>query len=59
MVVSLSKVVPGVMSEEDKKQMDLAKKNIANALGQTEFNQVLNSLQTEADVEVIRKPQAQ
>jgi len=58
-VVSLSKVVPGVMSEEDKKQMDLAKKNIANALGQTEFNQVLNSLQTEADVEVIRKPQAQ
>ena len=59
MVVSLSKVVPGVMSVEDKKQMDLAKKNIANALGQTEFNQVLNSLQTEADVEVIRKPQAQ
>ena len=59
MVVSLSKVVPGVMSEEDKKQMDLAKKNIANALGQSEFNQVLNSLQTEADVEVIRKPQAQ
>ena len=39
--------------------MDLAKKNIASALGQTEFNQVLNSLQTEADVEVIRKPQAQ
>jgi peptidyl-prolyl cis-trans isomerase D len=58
-VVSLSKVTPGVMSEDDKKQMDLAKKNIANAFGQIEFNQVLNSLQAEADIEVNKKPQAQ
>jgi peptidyl-prolyl cis-trans isomerase D len=58
-VVSLSKVTNGTMSEDDKKQMELAKKNIANALGQTEFNQVLNSLQAEADVTVNKKPQAQ
>ena len=58
-VVSLSKVTPGIMSEDDKKQLELAKKNIANAFGQTEFNQVLNSLQSEADIEVNIKPQAQ
>ena len=58
-VVSLSKVTTGTMSEDDKKQLELAKKNIAKTLGQTEFNQVLNSLQAEADVEVNKKPQAQ
>ena len=58
-VVSLSKVTAGIMSEDDKKQMELAKKNIANAYGQTEFNEVLNSLQAEADVEVNEKFQAQ
>jgi len=58
-VVSLSKVTVGIMSEDDKKQIELAKKNIANALGQTEFNQVLSSLQSEADVEVNKRPQAQ
>ncbi|UOA06931.1 SurA N-terminal domain-containing protein [Methylobacter sp. S3L5C] len=58
-VVSLSKVTAGIMSEDDKKQMELAKKNIANAFGQTEFNQVLNSLQTEANVEINTKNQAQ
>ena len=58
-VVNLSKVTPGIMSEDDKKQLELAKKNIANAFGQTEFNQVLNSLQSEADIEVNIKPQAQ
>ena len=58
-VVSLSKVTTGIMSEDDKKQLELAKKNIANAFGQTEFNQVLNSLQSEADIEVNIKPQAQ
>jgi peptidyl-prolyl cis-trans isomerase D len=47
------------MSEDDKKQMELAKKNIANAFGQTEFNQVLNSLQVEADVEINTKAQVQ
>ena len=58
-VASLTKVTPGVMSEEDKKQMDLAKKNIANAFGQTEFEQVLNSLQADADVKVHAKSQQQ
>ena len=58
-VARLSKVTPGVMSDDDKKQMDLAKKNIANAFGQTDFNQVLNSLQAEADVKVHKKAQAQ
>ena len=58
-VVSLSKVTAGIMSEDDIKQLELAKKNIANAFGQTEFNQVLNSLQAEADVEVNKKAQVQ
>jgi peptidyl-prolyl cis-trans isomerase D len=58
-VVSLSKVTAGVMSESDKKQLELAKKNIANAFGQAEFNEVLNSLQAEADVEVNKQPRAQ
>ncbi|MDD5268769.1 MAG: SurA N-terminal domain-containing protein [Methylococcales bacterium] len=58
-VVSLSKVTAGIMSEDDKKQLELAKKNIANAFGQAEFNEVLNSLQAEADIEVNKKPQAQ
>ncbi|MGZ8192030.1 MAG: SurA N-terminal domain-containing protein [Methylobacter sp.] len=56
-VVSLSNVKEGVMSEEDKKQMELAKKNIAKAFGQTEFNAVVGSLQAEADISV--KPQAE
>ena len=58
-VARLSKVTAGIMSEDDKKQMDLAKKNIANAFGQTDFNQVLNSLQAEASVKVHKKAQAQ
>ncbi len=59
LVVSLSKVTEGVMSEADKKQLELAKKNIANAFGQTEFNQALNSLQRKADVTVNTKTQTQ
>lgn len=51
-VVSLSQVKEGVMSEEDKKQLALAKKNIAKAFGQTEFNAVVGSLQAEADISV-------
>jgi peptidyl-prolyl cis-trans isomerase D len=58
-VVSLSKVTAGIMSEDDKKQLELAKKSIANAFGQTEFNEVINSLQAEADIEVNTRPQAQ
>lgn len=51
-VVSLSKVNLGVMTEDDKKQLELATKNIAKAFGQTEFNALVNSLQAEANVSV-------
>ncbi|MDO9161493.1 MAG: SurA N-terminal domain-containing protein [Methylococcaceae bacterium] len=51
-VVSLSKVKEGVMTENDKKQMDLATKNIAKAFGQTEFNALINSLEQDADISV-------
>ena len=51
-VVSLSKVKVGVMTEDDKKQLELATKNIAKAFGQTEFNALINSLQAEADIKV-------
>ena len=57
LVVSLSKVTVGTLGEDDKKQLELAKKNIANAFGQTEFNQTLNSLQRKADVTVNAKTQ--
>ncbi len=51
-VVSLSKVTEGAMTENDKKQLELATKNIAKAIGQTEFDAVLNSLQEAADISV-------
>jgi peptidyl-prolyl cis-trans isomerase D len=51
-VVSLTKVKAGEMSDDDKKQLELAKKSIGNAYGQIEFNAVLNSLQADADVSV-------
>jgi peptidyl-prolyl cis-trans isomerase D len=51
-VVSLTKVTEGVMTENDKKQLDLATKNIAKAFGQTEFNALMNGLQAEADISV-------
>jgi peptidyl-prolyl cis-trans isomerase D len=56
-VASLSKVKEGVMTEDDKKQLELATKNIARAFGQNEFSALLNSLQAEADISV--KPQIQ
>lgn len=58
-VVSLSKVTPGVMSEEEKKQMELARKNIGKAFGETEFNAMINSLQSQADVSVNTKTSSQ
>lgn len=58
-VVSLSKVKEGTMSEDDKKQFELATKNIARAFGQNDFNAVLNSLQAEADISVKTQAQAQ
>ncbi len=51
-VVSLSKVTEGAMTENDKKQMELATKNIAKAFGQTEFNALINSLEADADISV-------
>jgi peptidyl-prolyl cis-trans isomerase D len=51
-VVSLSKVTPGVMTDDDKKQMELATKNIAKAFGQTEFNALINSLLADAKISV-------
>ncbi|MCF7987775.1 MAG: SurA N-terminal domain-containing protein [Methylovulum sp.] len=51
-VVSINKVTEGVMTDSDKKQMELAKKNIANAFGQAEFNAVLSSLEADADISV-------
>ncbi|MDD2725551.1 MAG: SurA N-terminal domain-containing protein [Methylovulum sp.] len=57
-VVSLTKVTEGVMGDSDKKQLELAKKNIGDAMGQTEFNAVLNSLQADADISIQTKSQA-
>jgi len=54
-VVSLAKVVEGVMSEDDKKQLELARKSIANAYGEGEFNAVVNSLQSSADITINAK----
>jgi hypothetical protein len=54
-VVSLSKVVEGRMTDADKKQLELGKKNIGNAFGQTEFNAVLNSLEADADISIQEK----
>lgn len=51
-VVNLKKVTPGIMGDEDKKQMELAKKNLAKAFGQSEFNAMLASLQAKADVSI-------
>ncbi|NOQ36956.1 MAG: peptidylprolyl isomerase [Methylococcaceae bacterium] len=51
-VISINKVTEGVMSESDKKQLELAQKNIAKALGEATFEAVLSSLQANADVEV-------
>jgi peptidyl-prolyl cis-trans isomerase D len=51
-VVNLKKVTPGVMTDEDKKKFDLAKKNLARAFGQTEFNSLLGTLQAKADITI-------
>ncbi len=51
-VVSLSKVHDGIMSEEDKKRIEMAKKNITKAIGDSEFNALINTLEEKADVEI-------
>jgi peptidyl-prolyl cis-trans isomerase D len=58
-VVSLKKVAIGVISDDDKKQMELAKKNLAKAFGQSEFNAMLASLQANADVSIKAQPKPQ
>ncbi len=58
-VVSLKKVALGVISDDDKKQMQLAKKNLAKAFGQSEFNAMLASLQANADVSIKAQPKSQ
>lgn len=58
-VVSLNKVTEGVMSESDKKQQQLAEKNIAKAFGEATFEAVINSLQASADVKVSLPPAKQ
>ncbi len=51
-IVSVKKVIPGSMTEDDKKKFDLAKKNLAKAFGQTEFNSMLATLQEKADISI-------
>ena len=58
-VVSLNKVTPGVMSEEDKKKMDLAQKNLAQAFGQADFNSMIGTLQANADIDIRNQPKQQ
>lgn len=58
-IVSVTKVTAGSMSEDDRKKMELAKKNIANAFAQNEFNTVLNSLESTAKISINAKAQAE
>ena len=51
-VVNLTSVHDGVMSDEDKKRAALATKNIAKAIGESEFNSLINTLEEKADVEI-------
>jgi peptidyl-prolyl cis-trans isomerase D len=51
-VVSLSKVHDGAMTDEDKKRIEMAKKNISKAVGDSEFNALINTLESKADVEI-------
>jgi peptidyl-prolyl cis-trans isomerase D len=55
-LVNLKKVTPGTMTEDDKKQADLAKKNLAKAFGQSEFNAMLATLQANADITMKTQP---
>jgi peptidyl-prolyl cis-trans isomerase D len=57
-VVSLNKITEGVMSESDKKQKQLAEKNLAKAFGESLFEAVMNSLRSSADVSVSLPPVA-
>lgn len=58
-IISVTKVTTGIISDDDKKKLALAKKNIAHAFGQAEFNTVVNSLQSSADITLTPKAQLQ
>lgn len=51
-VVSLSKVTEGKMTESDKKQQQLAERNIAKVFAQATYNSVMKSLVSNADISV-------
>lgn len=51
-VVSLNNVRDGTITEEDKKRIEMAKKNIAKAIGDSEFNSLINTLESDADIEI-------
>lgn len=51
-VANIKKVSPGIITEEDKKQLALARKNLAKAFGQSEFNAMLATLQANADISI-------
>lgn len=51
-VVNLIKVQDGAMTDDDKKKVELAKKNISKAVGDSEFNALINTLENNADVEI-------
>ncbi|MEQ1558848.1 MAG: SurA N-terminal domain-containing protein [Methyloglobulus sp.] len=55
-VANIKKVSPGIITDEDKKQLALARKNLAKAFGQSEFNAMLATLQANADISI--KPPA-
>ncbi len=55
-LVRLTEVVEGVMSEQDKKAMDLALQNLGQAWGQAEFNALLGSLKAGADIDINLPP---
>ncbi len=54
-VFNLSHVEPGKITEQDKQKLELAKSNIARALGQADFTALLKELESETDVS-INKP---
>jgi len=56
-VAGVTKVTEGVMSDQDKKKMDLALQNMGRSFGQSEFNAMVNSLQARADVNINRRPE--
>lgn len=59
-VVNLTAVKEGAMTDDDKKRAALATKNIAKAIGDSEFNAVINTLEQRADIDVnLPSPAAQ